>query len=128
MRRVLVTGSRFWKNKSAIYDALDEQWQISKGQMTVVHGACPTGADHLASAWCRDVRTAVQNDPGPWTLEEDPHPADWNIHGKAAGPLRNQEMVDLGADVCLAFPLPDSKGTVDCMKRVRKAKIPIIEP
>lgn len=35
-------------------------------------------------------------------------------------------MVDLGADLCLAFPLPDSRGTKDCMARAKKAGIKVI--
>jgi hypothetical protein len=59
----------------------------------------------------------------------EPYPADWSF-GKSGGPVRNQKMVDAGADVCLAFPLPDSTGTVDCMERARIAGIPtlVFEP
>ena len=36
-------------------------------------------------------------------------------------------MVDLGADVCLAFPLGESRGTRDCMRRASEAGIPVID-
>ena len=135
MRRVLVTGSRSWKNKSAVCDALDAQWLLANGQMIVVHGACPTGADAHAMQWCRSMERAVALDNGDsqcdcaahWVIVEERHPADWAAHGKAAGPIRNQQMVEAGADICLAFPLPGSKGTKDCMERARKAGIEVIE-
>lgn len=115
MRRVLVTGSRNLTDGSVIWEALDAQLE-SREHIIVVHGDCPTGADAAAVAWAMSTDGVF--------LEA--HPADWSI-GKKAGPLRNQAMVDLGADVCLAFPLPDSRGTYDCMRRAAAAGIPVIE-
>ena len=53
------------------------------------------------------------------------HPADWSTHGRAAGPIRNQQMVDRGADICLAFPTSSSIGTWDCVRRAKAAGIPV---
>lgn len=58
-------------------------------------------------------------------LTEEPHPADWSW-GNGAGMHRNQEMVDLGADVCLAFIRGKSSGTRDCADKAAKAGIPVI--
>jgi hypothetical protein len=113
VRRVLVTGSRSWADKDVLWDALDQQRE-QYGLIVVVHGGCPTGADWLAWKWCHARGVACEV-----------HTADWTTHGKAAGPLRNQRMVDLGADVCLAFPFGESKGTRHCMKAAKKAGIPI---
>lgn len=96
MKRILVTGSRDWPDEAAIRDALRAEWEPSA---VLVHGACPTGADAIASRI--------------WTgagLPEERHPADWAAHGRAAGPRRNAEMVALGADVCLAFIRAGSRG------------------
>jgi hypothetical protein len=93
------------------------------------HGACypkedpatgrrPTkSADYLAHLWCHFNRIA-----------EETHPAEWYPNGtydKAAGPKRNQRMVDKGACVCLAFPTEKSVGTWDCIKRANRAGIPV---
>lgn len=112
--RVLVTGSRNWTNEAAVYSALTELIRTSN-RITVVHGACPTGADAIAHHWATSVPGATA----------EPHPAEWDRHGKAAGPIRNQQMVDLGADVCLAFLLGESRGTRDCMRRAEAAGIPV---
>lgn len=112
--RILVTGSREWSNGATIAYALARAAQ--EGDLVIVHGDCPTGADRIASEWA-DLHGVSQ----------EPHPADWEAHGKAAGPKRNQEMVDLGADVCLAFPLGESRGTRDCMRRASLAGIPVID-
>jgi hypothetical protein len=114
----LVTGSRSWVDADAVYRALfATRMRANIGeQVTVVHGHCPTGADHFADEWatqCVDPDVMVER-----------HPADWS-RGKKAGPERNQRMVDAGADVCLAFPLPTSRGTWHCMRAAERAGIPV---
>ncbi len=114
MRRVIVTGARNWPDPDAVRAALDIQ--LSAGEFVLVHGECPTGADAHATQWWID-----RGHPGK--LER--HPADWRHHGRAAGPIRNQQMVDAGADLVLAFPLASSRGTIDCVRRARRAAVPV---
>lgn len=57
--------------------------------------------------------------------EVEVHDADWERYGKAAGNIRNQEMVELGAYLCLAFPMKQSTGTFDCIRRAENAGIPV---
>lgn len=105
--RVLVTGSRNWGNPDAVARAMLKIIPPdARESVTVVHGGCPTGADAIADAIAREHG---------WRLEV--HPARWKAEGRAAGPLRNQRMVDAGADICLAFPLGESRGTRDCIRR-----------
>ncbi|BBX09437.1 hypothetical protein MAIC_42400 [Mycolicibacterium aichiense] len=58
-------------------------------------------------------------------VTEEWHPADWDQYGKAAGHIRNNHMVSLGADLCLPFPLGESRGTRGCMLAAQKAGIPM---
>lgn len=52
--------------------------------------------------------------------------ADWRKHGKAAGPIRNQQMLDEEKiDLVVAFP--GGSGTADMVRRARKAGIPVKE-
>jgi hypothetical protein len=110
--RILVTGSRNWTDARVIYDALQELWRQNPSAV-LVSGACPTGADNIAEQAWMSFGGKVER-----------HPAIWSV-GKKAGPIRNQYMVDLGADVCLAFPLPDSRGTRHCMAAADRAGIPV---
>jgi hypothetical protein len=99
--RILVTGSRTWSDEAllsfelgaAAGDACKAGHQHAG--IVIVHGACPEGADAMAD------RIAQH-----YGYRTEPHPADWRTHGKAAGPVRNAEMVALGASVALAFIMP----------------------
>lgn len=108
--RVLVTGSRDWDDELAIRHALFTLPQDT----VIVHGDAP-GADRMAQRLAREFGFA-----------DEPHPAKWRTLGKSAGPIRNQEMVDLGADICFAFPGPESVGTWDCVRRAQKAGILVL--
>lgn len=114
-KRILVTGSRQWpwERYAVIARALFDEHEDGA---VLVTGGCPTGADDLALAIWRA-------NAGP-TCTSEIHPADWDRYGRSAGPRRNQAMVDLGADVCLAFVLPGSRGTWDCVRKAKAAGIP----
>src|SRR4030095_1068533 len=119
--RLLVTGSRNWTDSDTIRTAIakaigDHPYSKKLGEIVIVHGDSP-GADQIAKLWALSL---------DGIMTQEAHPADWATHGKAAGPIRNQEMVDAGADVCLAFPLGESRGTRDCMRRAETAGIPVI--
>lgn len=111
--RILVSGSRAWSNfDDMIRDALAKAVVDLSGDVVVAHGNAG-GADRHADRAARLLG-----------LRTEPHPARWRTEGKAAGPLRNQRMVDLGADLMLAFPRGESRGTRDAMARARAAGIP----
>lgn len=114
--RILITGSRDYRDLAMIETAIASHLRLSQQpgeKVTVVHGGA-RGADTLASTAARY-----------YGLDEEAHLAKWRTHGKAAGPIRNQHMVDLGADICLAFPTPSSRGTWDCVGRARAAGITV---
>ena len=118
MFTVIVTGSRDWVDDQRVFRELEDLWSTTEGPFVVRHGDCPTGADRFASVWCELVYEDVY---------EIRYPAEWVKHGKAAGPIRNAEMVVAGADLCLAFPLGASRGTRNCMRLAREAGIPVID-
>jgi len=49
--------------------------------------------------------------------------ADWDKHGKSAGFIRNQQIID-ACDMVLAFWDGKSKGTQDTINKAKKAKKP----
>ena len=112
--RILITGSREWENRGLILRAIRKHAPANTRAATIVHGDHWRGVDVMAKSVAAELG-----------LPQEPHPADWHKHGKAAGPIRNQEMVDSGVDVCLAFPMGKSRGTRDCMARAERAGIPV---
>lgn len=126
--RVIITGSRDWVEDQVktfrIEEILDTLYDLSilLGQpLTVRHGACPTGADDIAHRWCEEGRKRNL------LLVEEPFPADWDKYGKPAGPIRNKEMADKGAEMCVAFNKGDSEGTTGMMALARERNIPVFE-
>lgn len=108
--RILITGSRDWTDAATIEAALlefDKSWDV-----TLMSGACPTGADAL----CEEFAHAAG-----WKVEV--YPADWDAYGKKAGFIRNAEMVNMGADVCIAFIKNESKGATMTRDLAMKAGI-----
>ncbi|MGY6019554.1 DUF2493 domain-containing protein [Streptomyces spinosirectus] len=114
--RVLVTGSRDWHDQHAIWDALATATREAPDDqdLVIVHGACPSGADHIAHEWARGYGATIEA-----------HPANWVINGKRAGFIRNQLMVNLGADVCLAFIRNGSRGASHTARLAEQAGIPV---
>lgn len=112
-KRLLVTGSRDYSDWRKVERVLA---LFAPSAPVLVHGGAP-GLDTLAAAiWTR------------WGGDVLAVPAQWAKLGKRAGPIRNQLMVDLGGYIaCLAFPLADSVGTRDCMRRADKAGILVLE-
>jgi hypothetical protein len=112
--RILVTGSRDWDDVEAIWQAMGQAVREAPGrQIVVVHGACPRGADWHADRWARLADAQVER-----------HPANWSLNGKRAGFIRNQLMVNLGADVCLAFIKDGSRGASHTARLAEEAGIP----
>lgn len=117
--RILITGSRDWPDDGSVGEAVyaavhDAMYNLGEKDIVVVHGDCPTGADALAHKWAEETEYPV-------TIER--HPADWDKYGKKAGFVRNQEMVHLGADICLAFIKDKSKGATMTERMARDQNI-----
>ena len=115
--RILVTGSRDWDEPAVISRALHDAWVAADtgGVVTLVSGACPTGADAIAEAVAARVG---------WVVER--HPADWVQFGKRAGFVRNADMVAAGADVVLAFIRNNSRGATMTLDLATKAGLPTL--
>ena len=101
--RVLVCGGRDYADRDWLFQELDAL-RLARGVNVVISG-CARGADTLGLEWA-EARG----------IEVAPYPADWDRHRRAAGPIRNQQMLDEGKpDLVIAFP--GGRGTADMVKR-----------
>lgn len=116
--RVLIFGSREWDNEHAIRLILEGvQHLYPDEEITVVHGAA-RGADRLGGQVAAELGLRVEV-----------FPADWARHGKRAGHLRNQQMLDSGIDLAFGFKHRFDwslrrGGTEDMARRLRDAGVP----
>lgn len=109
--RIVVTGGRDFDNGAAVAMALSAVHRKHNIDL-LIHGAA-RGADTLAANWARRAGIQVAT-----------FPADWRTHGKAAGFIRNQSMIDIGKpDACVAFD--GGRGTADMVARCAKAGLPV---
>jgi hypothetical protein len=111
--RVLVFGGRDYTDVNTAYAALDHLRE-RLGLSVVVHGAA-RGADAAAGRWANARR-----------VPEDPYIAEWNVHGRGAGPIRNAWMLKQGEPE-VAVEFPGGKGTADMRRRLDKAGIPVFQ-
>lgn len=109
--RLLICGSRDFSDRIAVLEVL----QGYGDEMECLISGMARGPDSLAVEWARsrNIRT-------------EQYPAKWQDHGRAAGPIRNQRMLDEGMPtLCLAFWDGQSRGTEDMIRRAVKAGIPV---
>lgn len=104
---ILVCGSRDFSDHLKMHRILSRHLQ---DEVTLISGMAP-GADTIA--------VEIAHSFGWGVIECF---ANWNLYGRAAGVIRNQQMVDLLPDQVYAFP-GNGPGTYDCIKRAREAKL-----
>ena len=107
---VLICGDRNWNN----FKVVDTVLSMLPPNTEIVEGDCK-GADKISGYLARRRGMIVH-----------PEPAKWEEYEKAAGPIRNQLMIDkYHPDLVIAFHdnIEKSKGTMDMIKRANKAGI-----
>ncbi len=118
--KILVTGDREWTDIETVYAVLS---QFPAGTI-LIHGEC-RGADIICKAVGESLGFVVRGYEAEWGKLPP------GVPYKAAGPIRNQHMLDVEhlpdepIDFCFGFHnnISSSRGTKDMMKRAEKAKI-----
>lgn len=107
--RILVCGSHIKADRALIRRTLDSHYNAN---LVIVHGDA-AGVDREAGAWARSKCVA--------RIEV---PAQWDLHGKAAGPIRNARMLkEFKPDLVLGFP--GGAGTNDMCRKAYDAGLSV---
>ena len=110
--RVLIAGGRNFTDK----DFMDKYMSKYLGQVSVVISGTAKGADRLGEKWAQSNGISVER-----------FPAQWSRYGGAAGPIRNQEMLDKGKpDLVIVFK--GGKGSAHMASIARKAGVKTMKP
>lgn len=104
--RTIIAGSRTITDSAVVEEAV----RASGFAPSVVLSGTARGVDVLGEQWAANKRIPLER-----------YPADWNKHGKAAGPIRNQQMADAAGPggALVAIPGPGSVGTHDMIRRAK---------
>jgi SLOG family YspA-like protein len=110
----LICGGRDFSDQTMFDNAMSDISNKFGLPRKVVHGAA-RGADAMGAQWANRL-----------ALEVAAVPADWDKHGKAAGPIRNEQMLrEHKPSRVIAFP--GGAGTQDMIARAKKWGAQIIE-
>lgn len=110
--KVIVTGGRNYSDRESMFSFMDEVHSRCGGITLLIEGGA-SGADFLARQWAVLRRISLKS-----------FPADWKTHGKAAGPIRNSEMLKLMPDFVVEFP--GGRGTADMVRKSLDAGLVVI--
>ncbi len=109
----LICGGRDFANREMFEDAMAELIQSRGIPSRIINGGA-TGADLMARKWAEGHAIELRTDA-----------ANWGVHGKAAGGIRNQGMLRYLPDLVVVFP--GGRGTADMMRRSKAAGVKVKE-
>lgn len=113
MTRVIIAGSRDFNNQDLFDNSIhDTLIRYETDELEIVSGGC-SGADRMGEEYAEE-----------WGIKCTVFQADWNKYGKAAGPIRNEQMAKYTADadrgILIAFPIGESRGTRNMIKLAKQ--------
>lgn len=116
MFKLIVAGSRDFEDYEFLKKKLDHLLQNINEEIEIVSGRAK-GADLLGERYAREKGYKIKE-----------FPADWNKHGRSAGPIRNGEMGRYG-DACVVFWKNRSRGSENMIDvaELNKLKVRVYE-
>lgn len=112
--KVIVCGCRAYENEAFIWIKLNALHE--ERPFTAIMQGGAKGVDKIVRQWASSRSKIVR-----YVCH-----ADWKLHGKRAGPIRNARMLEWKPDLVVAFPLPESVGTWDMVKKAKDAGVEVI--
>ena len=117
--RIIVAGTRTFSDYELLRSKLDgfisESNQKYPGKQVVIITGAAKGADQLGSFYARNHNIPLKE-----------FPANWTTYGKAAGPIRNQQMLDYALHEIpelIVFWDGESRGTKNMMNIAKRHNV-----
>jgi hypothetical protein len=104
--KVIIAGGRDFYDYNFLKEKVDNILSSIKDEIEIVSGAAK-GADALGERYAKERGYKLKLFPAQWSI------------GKAAGPLRNEEMAKY-ADACICFWDGSSRGTSNMIDNAKK--------
>lgn len=109
--KTIIAGSRSFRH-SADQELIETAVRISGFQVSEVISGMAYGIDRLAVGWAMRHRIPVREVY-----------AQWGVHGRAAGYMRNMQMAEYG-EALIAIWDGESRGTRHMIEHARKLGLP----
>lgn len=114
--KVIIAGSRNFIDFDAVEARMMDllrKGELGSYQKIEIVSGCATGADSLGVDFANKYKLKLHR-----------FPAKWDLHGKAAGPIRNWQMAQF-ADMLVAFHDGKSPGTKNMIEEMNKLGKPV---
>jgi hypothetical protein len=99
------TGGRMYDDEQRVEEICELLKSFRAADVGKIHVGCAKGLDEL-------VRRQFQG----WAeVFFQVHRADWEKHGRAAGPIRNREMLQAAGPRAILIAFPGGAGTANCI-------------
>lgn len=106
--RVIIAGGRYFSDYELLKEKCDEFLQDKTGEEIVIISGHVLEADSLDERYAQERGFKIET-----------YPADWKKYGRAAGPIRNEQMANI-ANALIAFWDGKSKGTKNMINLAKK--------
>ncbi len=111
--RLIIAGSRsLAPSYGFIWDTIK---MLGIHNITEIVSGAARGVDSEGEHWASHANVPVKR-----------FPADWDKHGKAAGPIRNAEMAKYGDQLLLIWD-GESRGSANMKQQMERLKKPVFE-
>ena len=115
INRIIICGTRDFDDRELLYSTLDSITHTMTN-LEIISGGC-RGADSIGEEYAktRNILLTV-------------FPADWDKYGRAAGPIRNKQMLNYALEenaVVVAFWDGKSRGTLNMIQAAKNANVDV---
>lgn len=111
MKKFIIAGGRDFNDKAYLVEKVLDLIFLEKDAKAEIVSGGASGADKLGEEFALRMGCRLTS-----------FPADWDTHGKAAGPIRNEKMAEY-ADACIVFWDGKSRGTKNMIDMALKHKL-----